>query len=107
MMHYIYNMDNNYNIDNIKVKKPLTEEQKEARKKYQREYMVRRRKEDPDFAARQKASRQKSNQREEAKERERIRNRNRNRTEYFQQRYAAQKLHYAELCKKIEEMEGK
>jgi len=87
-------------------KKQLTAEQVEARRIYQREYMARKRKEDPDFAQRQRDSAKKNRQKEENKEKERIRNRNRDRTNYFQERYKAKKLHYEELCKKIAEMEA-
>ena len=53
----------------------LTEEEKlEAKRKYRREYMAKRRAEDPDFRQKQLDIGKKSRQRPEALEKERIRN---------------------------------
>ena len=94
--------------NNQEVKIELTEEEKlEKIRKYRREYMARRRLEDPDFRKRQCESGKKSRQRPEAQEKERIRNRNRDRSAYFTERHKKQKEKFEEMVKQIEEMEKK
>lgn len=92
--------------DTHKIKKVLTDEEKQKRRDYNRQYMAKRRL-DPEFLARQKEVCRKSRQRPEAKEKERIRNRERDRSNYFCERYKKQKERYEELTKQIEEMENK
>ena len=93
-------------IINNTPKKVLTDEEKQKRREYNKEYMAKRRL-DPEFAERQREACRKSRQRPEAKEKERIRNLQRDRSNYFCERYKKQKERYEELNKQIEEMEQK
>ena len=94
--------------DNQKVCKPkkiLTDEEKENRRNYNREYARRRKLVDPEFVQRQRDASRKSAQRDEAKEQLKIKNSSR--AEYYKLRYMQQKERHAALLNEIEEMENK
>jgi len=84
----------------VKVKKVLTDEEKEKRREYNRAYMARRRLE-PEFAERQRASVRKSAHREVAIDRET--ERNGRRKEYFCLYYLEKK----KLVERVRELENK
>ena len=82
----------------VKIKKVLTDEEKEKRRNYNRSYMAKRR-EDPEFLARQQESCRKSHKRPEAKAKERTRNTTRK--DYFSLYHLDKKT----LVTKIRELE--
>ena len=93
-------------MDNIsKPKKILTDEQKEQRRNYNREYARKRKLVDPEFVQKQRDASRKSAQREEAKEQLKVKNRSR--SEYYKLRYIQQKERHATLLNEIELMENK
>ena len=83
----------------VKVKKVLTDEEKEKRREYNRAYMAKRRLE-PEFLARQQEACRKSQKRPEAKIKER--ERNSTRKEYFSLYHLERK----KLVERIKELEN-
>ena len=84
--------------NDVRVKKVLTEEEKQKRRDYNREYMAKRRL-DPAFLAKQQEYCRLSHQRPEAKEKEK--ERNNRRKEYFHICYLGKK----ELVNRVRELE--
>jgi|DEB0MinimDraft_10_1074344.scaffolds.fasta_scaffold82181_2 hypothetical protein len=82
----------------VKIKKVLTDEEKEKRREYNRAYMAKRRQE-PEFLARQQESCRKSHKRPEAKAKEQ--KRNTTRKDYFSLYHLDRKT----LVTKIRELE--
>jgi len=82
----------------VRVKKVLTDEEKQKRREYNREYMAKRRL-DPEFLAKQQEYCRLSHQRPEAKEKEK--ERSNRRKEYFKDYHLGRK----ELVSRVRELE--